>query len=872
MRSNHHKLYCLRGHFYSILIIVVILVLGSCSSEKNTWTSKAFHNTTAHYNGYYYARDEIRKIEKTIWSSLVDDYGKILRLYPNIDSTLAKSYDKEIQEAIKMASLAIQRHPNSKWVDDSYILVAKARLYSLDWGNAIQTLKYVNTKSKEPDTKHQAIIQLVRTFTDHKEYKNGQAAIDFVQKEKLNKTNKKNLLLEKAYFYQEQGDYDNMVRNLTEATPMLSKRDRPGRIFFIIGQVYQELGFESEAYNYYKKCIATNPEYEVDFYARLYLAQVAEISRSKSVNAALKSFRKLLKDSKNKEFKDKIYYEMGVFELKQKNLPEAISHFNKSIREGSNKKIDGESYLRLGQIYYDTLRKYELSQAYYDSAITALPMDYEGYVEIKARQEILDDFVKNLNTIKWQDSLLMMANLDSVGLRTRIDSAFTAKKLLAEKTAGKKKRRSNRVEIVSNTNNIFDTGEGNGTDETADWYFGNPSAMSLGQSEFRRIWGDIPLEDNWRRSLRSASTSVVSRPIDGDVAKEDQEEISAAVPADPVEAEYARISKQLPRTEEQKADAYKKIEDAHFNLGDIYHFKLLEDDNAVVYYNRLLTRFPETEYEPEILYKLYLIFRDKDAALSDQYASQLKSKHPNSTFAKILINPDFLKESSQAAEKQKALYKDAYSQFVLGQYEDASRILDDATALGPTTFNPTVELLKILIIGKTEDINKYQYRLDQFGQENPETEAGAYAKKLLEASRGFQSKQEQQKGIQYIRSLEEPHYFVLVYRQDENMSSAGTSTLERFNRENFNDLKLKTSNLLLNEEYTMTLVADLPRISSAIEYIRTFNEKLSTLSELRNHKFHSFVITKDNFDIFYRTKGLDEYIQFFEKNYPAEDP
>ncbi|MBA4057347.1 MAG: hypothetical protein C0490_21720, partial [Marivirga sp.] len=340
MRFNHHKPYRLRGYFYSILIIVAIAVLGSCSSEKNTWTSKAFHNTTAHYNGYYYARDEIQKIEKTIWSSLVDDYGKILRLYPNVDSSLAKGYDKEIQEAIKMASLAIQRHPNSKWVDDSYILVGKARLYSLDWGNAIQTLKYVNTKSKDPDTKQQAIIQLVRTFTEHKEYNNGQAAIDFVQKEKLNKTNKKNLLLEKAYFYQEQGDYDNMVRNLTEVTPMLSKRDRPGRIFFIIGQVYQKLGFESEAYNFYKKCLATNPEYEVDFYTRLYLAQVTEISRSKSVNAALKSFRKLLKDSKNKEFKDKIYYEMGVFELKQKNLPEAITHFNKSIREGTNKRID----------------------------------------------------------------------------------------------------------------------------------------------------------------------------------------------------------------------------------------------------------------------------------------------------------------------------------------------------------------------------------------------------------------------------------------------------------------------------------------------------------------------------------------------------
>ena len=135
----------------------------------------------------------------------------------------------------------------------------------------------------------------------------------------------------------------------------MKKKDRPGRIYFIIGQVYQKLGFESEAYNYYKKCLSTNPEYEVDFYARLYLAQVTEISRSKSVNAARKSFRKLLKDSKNKEFKDKIYYEMGVFEFKQKNLNEAIANFNQSIREGNNKRIDGEAYLRLGEIYYDTL-------------------------------------------------------------------------------------------------------------------------------------------------------------------------------------------------------------------------------------------------------------------------------------------------------------------------------------------------------------------------------------------------------------------------------------------------------------------------------------------------------------------------------------
>jgi hypothetical protein len=103
------------------------------------------------------------------------------------------------------------------------------------------------------------------------------------------------------------------------------------------------------------------------------------------------------------------------------------------------------------------------------------------------------------------------------------------------------------------------------------------------------------------------------------------------------------------------------------------------------------------------------------------------------------------------------------------------------------------------------------------------------------------------------------------------MTAVASGVLEKFNRDNFKDRKLKTSNLILDDTYSLTLVDELPGISSALEFIKTFNEKLPTLSELRNHKFHSFVITKDNFDIFYRTKGLDEYVQFFEKNYPTEE-
>jgi tetratricopeptide (TPR) repeat protein len=250
--------------------------------------------------------------------------------------------------------------------------------------------------------------------------------------------------------------------------------------------------------------LQTHPEYEVDFYARLYMAQVAEISKSRSIANARKSFKKLLKDSKNRPFKDKIYYEMGMFERKQDNINEAITNFKLSVEEGSNKQIDGESFLRLGEIYYDTLKEYEIAKAYYDSAVTSLNPDYENYATIKSRQEVLSEFVTNLKTISWQDSLLVLAKFDSTQLMAHIQAVIDSNKEPETKT--KKKRKRNRITI-----NQISTG--NSTESSfviSDWYFGNPSALALGQQEFNRVWGNIPLEDNWRRSSRAIP--VTNRP------------------------------------------------------------------------------------------------------------------------------------------------------------------------------------------------------------------------------------------------------------------------------------------------------------------------------------------------------------------------
>jgi len=850
--------------FYAALLLLAGL-MGSCSSNQNNFTSNIYHNTTAHFNGYYYALEKTQEVEKIILKSLDDDPNQILRLFPKLDTNLAKSYSKDTEEIIKMASLSIQRHPNSRWVDDNYVLVGKARLFDCDFQNAIQTFKYVNTKSNHVDTRHRALVQLLHTFTEQADFDRAEETFRYLEKEKLNKENQKQLYLEKAYYYQVRNNYDYMVRNLTLADSLLVRNDRKGRIYFIIGQVYQKLGFDAEAFNYYRKCINTNPEYEIDFYARLNMAQVARLDDKKDIKLLRAQFTKMLADLKNQEFKDKIYYEMGEFERKQNNLSKAISNYSLAAHAGTNKRIQGSAYLRIGQLEFDSLKKYSLAKLYYDSAIAELPKDFENYESIKKRQEVLGEFAKYTEAITWNDSLLYLASFDSLAVRTKLDSVMETRKI-PEDNSRKKRKRSSSASSGSSQGSAFFNEQ---TTATSDWYFGNPSAVALGQSEFQRIWGTRPLEDNWRRSNKSSVIQEITIAAMQTGKTETNQPVmeAATVKVD----EVGKLMQQLPRTDKQKQEALSKIEEGYFMLGDLYYFQLNEKENALQSYQRLLGRFPGSEYEPEVLYKLYLITRESDKTQADRYVQLLKENHPNSTFTRILLNPDYLRETSVAAEKQKLIYKDAYALFQSNNLRAAAEKINQALEIGQTSFTPQLELLKIMITGKTEDVTRYQFELGEYLKKYPDGELKPYAEQLLAASKTLLEKLEKAKGIQYGTSLEGPHTFVIVYNTGDRITNPVSTTLENYNDAQWKELKLNTSNLILNDEKTITLVTEFPDRKAALSYFDKFLAQIATSRPLSSYKFYSFVITKDNFQIFYRTKALDEYLTFFDRNYQKQN-
>ena len=141
----------------------------SCvSKKKRNETSKlgkAYHNTTAYYNGYWNAKEILKESMITLRLANVDDYNKILEVEDFVSVDNPKMVKAEMDKIIEKVTTVAQLHEPSNWVDDCYVMMAKAQYLKQEYETAEETLQYFqedfnpsnpygrNYKSKKPTGK-----------------------------------------------------------------------------------------------------------------------------------------------------------------------------------------------------------------------------------------------------------------------------------------------------------------------------------------------------------------------------------------------------------------------------------------------------------------------------------------------------------------------------------------------------------------------------------------------------------------------------------------------------------------------------------------------------------------------------------------------
>ncbi|MDO7851059.1 type IX secretion system periplasmic lipoprotein PorW/SprE [Hymenobacter convexus] len=758
----------------ALLVFLIGVGVAGCASDKNL-VAHAFNNVAARDNAYFLARQKLMLTEDKLYAGRINDYNQTLPLFPSLDSGTVRASRADLNDVIKKASMPIQNRPGSDWTDDAYIVVGWARFYEMQFDDAALTFKYVNSTSKDANAKHEALIGLMRTFLAQGELESAKAVSDLLDKEQGLPQDARQLFLTRADYYMRTEEPAKAIPQLEKAIPLIEFKNERSRTRYILAQLYQEQGDNKKAYDQLDQILSRNPPYELDFQSKLLLAQVSDLS-AQDRERLNKNFAGLLKDPKNKDYRDKIYYEMARLNYREKNYPEALKLIRQSIAATTTNRLQKSyTYLLAGRIYYENLQKYRLAAAYYDSTVQNLNKEAKTYAAIKERSDILKEFAKQYTIIETQDSLQALAKLPQEALNQQLnlyaDAEITAKQKEAAKAAAQQKAAEKAAEFAGRQPS-GSSGIGSGLapsgipgapgtsspdpmsfDPTAvaggaKWYFDNPAALGTARAEFVRKWQGRQLQDNWRTvSQASSSPNNVANggvPLNmtGNTttavnsAKADSIARTAAV--DPNAEKNTLVAKYrsaLPTTPAQLEASDKQIEAAMYELAGIYKEMLKEREKGFETYEKQVTRYARGEHAPDAYYLLYLYYKDlPDAAKTAQYAAALQKEFPTSIYAKLIADPLYREHELALHNAVASRVDSAFTYYKNQNFGKANAVLARTEKLYPKSdLSDRVAYMKTLLVVRTQAPLTARSSVEKFYKDYPDSPLVPQAQALAEA-------------------------------------------------------------------------------------------------------------------------------------------
>jgi TolA-binding protein len=870
--------------FSKRLFSISLFLLVACSSERDTFTNRAFHNLTSHYNAYYLADVKIQEVLDENQQNYKEDYTQILPVFIPLDSGVIQSSKEKLESARELASKAIEWHRISKWVDDSYFLLGKIDYMQANFDDAKNALKYVNVESKDADLRHQVLIALLRLYVDLGEIENANFTIDYLSKEeKISDENRYDLYRTLAYYYEKRNDQNGVIGSLDRAIEYAKNNKEASRIYFILAQRYQREGLDNLAYDFYRKALEGNPPYERAFYSQLFAQQVAELNASKDLRKVRNYYESLYDDPKNKELKDVVVYERALFEEKQGDLPLTVDLLHQAAKEpGSNPRLKGYIYQKLAEIHLEEYVDYRATKYYLDSALTFIKPTDPAASSIASQKEVLDQFVFHVERIQSNDSLVRLSGMSEEEQRLIAEQFIQREeeRLLAEARAKEEPKNSG---IFDNLLAFADRGTG------SSFYFDNAVAMQQGAIEFRRVWGTRPLQDNWRRSaatFQSTPETEIKEKVDSTAISEENNPL-AQLP------DLESLLAQIPKTEEDIAQLNEELEESYFELGKLQYFDLEEIEASVDNLETVVREYPSSSRKPEAYYLLYLAQKDLNGNFQ-QYVSRLNREYPESQYTFSVNNPDAA-SGNLAYLASSENYEQAYNLYYAGSWRQARTIIQQTLEEYPLTRNTErLLLLDIMVTGKIESKDRYRARLEAYIENSQDESLVNLARNMLNPlltaeelaamnpvdstaldSAAQALAMEDSTAVKpdltdspFKINDSQTHIMVLVMSPElaeESQSLIGD--LENFHAKTFSNSRLRTGNMNMNRENAIFIISPFNNADKAKEYYDIFMEKFESDNLTEQIKENSFFISIENFQTLNRSKNIEEYRAFFKATY-----
>ena len=879
--------------------LLIIAVLAGCSTSKNTFPNRAFHNVTCKYNVYWNGNQAMKEAEKSLAKLSKDNYTSTLPIYNYPDKSELGPCLSQLDRTIEKSSKAIHKHSMMikgkeyvKTIDDAYFLMAKSYFYKQDYVQAQRVLNYIEHTYPKSNIRNEAEVLLARSQMRQGYFSSADELLETIRYMNEKKNKKKFAVLFNAakaeyHLTAPDGDVQEAIDYIGNAIANKPQREFRTRLQLILGQLYEKLGQQAEAQKNFKYVIQKSNNYEMTFCAQMHLAANYDGTESNR-NAITKQLNKMLEDKKNEDYRDQIYYAFSEIARIDEDQELRMDYLAKSVSASTENNYQKTfSCITLADLYFEQ-NEYREAQHYYDTAMMSIPKNYPDYEQLQKKSNVLKDLVDKLDEIDLQDSLLRIANLPE-GQRNA-----WVRKMIAEYTEAERKAAAEEAERMLAMQNAASYTNINNTSSNGKWYFYNQSLVTAGIQDFFRRFGNRKLEDNWfisnKTQISFDDMALMNDPsLARDTVEYDEDGNPIATrETDPKKEAY--YLQDLPLTPGAKDTANAIIAKDLYETGFMYQDLLNDTKRACASFESLLKRYPKSEYALPAIYMLYTLYQKIKDPKAETYKNTLLTQYPETDYAKLIQDPDYY---NKLAAKEKVLenqYAQVYEDFTQKRWSSvvsaADRAIPDchdenlksqyaylrAVAAGQVYNQDT------LIVGLTKIVTNYgKYPVAELAR----LYLSNFSREQIQKSLGIENDEKKEEILNEVVAnntapqesffqfnAKDQHFVILLVKTAEIPLQTVKQNLVLFNDNFFNLKKLSLSSFLIDNKRQMVTVSKFENKDDAMDYYNIL---------VRNDDFEPFIedgiieiyaMSANNYTSFYNTRDKrKEYPAFFQENY-----
>jgi len=649
----------------------------------------------------------LTEYNESLLQSYADNYEKTLPVYldpePQINLVLTPGVaNKQLDDVITKGQTIINDKSFSNYIDDAYMLLGKANYLK---GNYFIASEYFDYTAKTYNQDLKTFIMAMNWKARSQMQLNNMVLADKIIDTMLRASDqlKKDLaepLATAAQMRIYQKRNKEAILFLESAIALPAEKQLRIRWRFILAQLQEKEKNIQDAYANFTRVEKSNAPFEMYFHANLNRIKLKALLSGVKLNKE-DQLLALLKDDKNFDYTDQIYYQVGELFSAEGNFVKAEENYHKSVAKSTrNQNQKALSYLRIADLNFREFNNYIKAKLYYDSTVMILPKNFPDYDNIVKKADNLKYLTDRYTIIAKEDTAQAIAKLPA-GEREAKVKAYLTPKVEVSNTGGVI---SNQFLNDPNFPNQSLNAQNNSTGNT--FYFNNNAAISNGFGDFRKRWGNRQLEDNWRQSNRSSAQETAQVLAGGNVA-------TGIKPAngetDQAAADQTSLEKQfldgLPTTPALLATSDQKIIDAYFEIASFYQQELNDKPEANKIYLELIKRYPDNNHLVAIYYSLHLNYKGADEVKSDQYKQLVLTKFPESNFAKNILDPTYSAKQTEMENIAINNYNVAFDAYAKKDYPGVVKQADDNIAAFPNNdLAPQYAYLKAIAVGRTAKI------------------------------------------------------------------------------------------------------------------------------------------------------------------------